>query len=221
MGNEERSSVINFQKLKEEKQYEIEKSFFQLYESLFSYIEEEANIREKVRAKQLFSHHLNLSNHDIYDKTVAGHFEHWFAFDYVTVIGSRMIDLFIRKKYEDFTKPMLDLSGFMLLSYLEPIHILDKNEKKVKFNRLFEQSTVEGETFLFSHQFNPGDLAFVRTMNIGFKVMIIGPSFIINKSMEKEIKNHIEKVYKQGKDQMRKYLKEHGIDYLKDSMGKE
>lgn len=209
--------MIDFQKVKEERQQYMDHSFLELYESFFDYIEKEANIREKVRAKQIFLHKTNLPKESLQEKTIAPHFEHWFAFDYVTVIGSRLFDIFIREKKGLLSKSMLDISGFMMLMYLEPVRIVHGDKRLITYKKLAgpPDLTFEGESFLFSQTMIEGELAFVRTINVGYREKFIGPPIVIEKPKEGEVMNRLNEVMKQDLPAIRKYLKEHGIDYLR------
>ncbi|MCD8509991.1 MAG: hypothetical protein LRY73_09075 [Bacillus sp. (in: Bacteria)] len=150
MEKREASFIIDLQKVKIEKQQQTEKALNELLESFFRYLDKEVNIREKVRAREIFFYKTSLSKESIDDPTIAMHFKFWFGFDYVTVIGSRLFDIFIREKKKALSKPMLDISGFLMLMYLQPVTIIDSDSISLRFKSLLsaEDVTTEGCWFL-------------------------------------------------------------------------
>ncbi|UTR11424.1 hypothetical protein MM300_03580 [Evansella sp. LMS18] len=220
MDEKHASFIIDFETVKEQKQKHMENALMELYEKLFTYIDKEANIREKVRAKQIFSHKTGIPAEYILEHNTALHFEHWFAFDYITVTGSRMFDLFVREKQEELTKPMLDLSGFMMLMALEPVHIKAVEDDEIIFSGALDSSGGEREAVFFlksSFSIKEGDTVFLRIVRAGFKNFIIGPPFAVADSDVADILSEIKTAGKEGR--VRKYLKESGIDYLRHKKG--
>ncbi|MBU9721088.1 MULTISPECIES: hypothetical protein [Bacillaceae] len=212
--------LIDFEKVKQEKQAHIERSLFDLYTHFFEYMEQHTNIREKVRAKKLFSHKTKIDILDIEtDNVIGAHFEHWFAFDYITVVGSRMFDLFVREKKGDLTKSMLDLSGFFMLMSLEPVQIDEVTGSTVVYNSYFSSTSDTAKFFLFSPEVTAGDLVFMRVLNVGSVKKVIGPAFSIMKQRESEVLQEV-MLLKQSKNYRTK-MKENGIDYLRYKKGKD
>ncbi|WP_088032985.1 hypothetical protein [Evansella clarkii] len=220
MDEKHASFIIDFETVKQQKQKYMENALMDLYEKLFTYIDKEANIREKVRAKQIFSHKTGIPAEYILEQDTALHFEHWFAFDYITVAGSRMFDLFVREKQEELTKPMLDLSGFMMLMALEPVHVKAVEDDNITFSGVLENFVEEREAVFFlkgSFNIQEGDTVFLRIVRAGFKNFIIGPPFSVDDGKATEILTEIRTAGKEGR--VRKYLKESGIDYLRHKKG--
>ena len=213
------SFLIDFQQVKDKKQNHIERSLTELYELFFSYMEHEANIREKVRAKQLFAHKTKVPGELVLEQPNTLHFEHWFAFDYVTVIGSRMFDLFIREKKGELTKTMLDLSGFMMLMSLEPVRVKEVYDNSVIIESLYTGEIREANFFIIIPELKKGEFSFVRTLRAGFKEMVFGPAFSIDAKNEGKVISELEKVYTSEDVTIKKYLKESGIDYFRYKKG--
>ncbi|ADU31523.1 hypothetical protein [Evansella cellulosilytica] len=210
------SVLVDFQEVKADKQSRLIHAFIELYSALFSYIEQEANIREKVRAKALFSKQTEITFESITkNKSVAPHFEHWFAFDYITIIGSRIFDLYLREQKHTLTKEMLEISSFMLLMYLHPVKLISKNDKSLQYIDIFQGNKIDAETFLFELRAEEGDIIFLRCLQVGFQKMIIGPSFIIDKQWKEVVMNELMTINDLEEGAIRKYLKENGMKYYK------
>ncbi|MBU9713722.1 hypothetical protein [Evansella tamaricis] len=217
MNKKQMTFLVDFQQIKQNKQQVMEQSLSELYSMFFDYMEQKVNIREKIRAKQIFFHKTKNSREQ-FSNVIAPHFEHWFAFDYVTVIGSRMFDIFIREKKGTLSKSMLDLSGFMMLMALEPVKILEVNGKIIKYEKVFNKCKETASCYLFLPEVKKQDLVFIRILTVGTEKKIIGPIFAIDPPRCNLIIEQINKVNEQGN--LRKYLKEYGIDYLRYQKGK-
>ncbi|MCR6111684.1 hypothetical protein HXA35_15150 [Bacillus sp. A301a_S52] len=209
--------LIDLQKIKAQKQKKINDIFADLYEWMFIYLQTETNLREKVRAKQLFRHKLDLNKEEVLDNDLQVHLEHWLLLDYVTVAGSRLLDIFVRTKQEKMSKEMLELSGILMLMHFEPVKVIGVEKEVVTYDTLFGDGTdlFQASPFLFSVDVNPDQLALIRTATIGFEKKIIGPSIIIDPSFESKVAGVFKDVHDQGYHVWRRYFKEYGIDMLK------
>ncbi|MCE7791421.1 hypothetical protein K8O68_03155 [Salipaludibacillus sp. CUR1] len=209
--------LIDFKKLKKQKQKRMDENFADLYDWMFTYVQKEANLREKVRAKHLFRHKLDLNDTDELDAGLHLHFEHWLLFDYVTVVGSRLLDLFVRTKQDKMSKTMLEICGILMVMHLEPVRVNKIEENHILLSPFFKEknSQIKAEPYLFRPDIKEGDLILARTATIGFEKRIIGPCIVIDQRFEKEAAARLEEKYKEGHEEYRRYLKEYGIDMLK------
>lgn len=216
---EERDSsfLIDLEKVKLEKQLQTEKALEQLIGSFISYIDNEVNIREMVRAKQIFSHKTSISKVLLNEKSIKHHFNFWFGFDYITVIGSRLFDIFIRERKEMLSKPMLDLSGFLMLMYLQPVIIIGWKDNCLQYKSYFSSENRVEEGYWYPQtklKLVQGKLTFIRVIQAGGKKAIIGPPIIVDETWRYEVELQLDDLKKYNQSRHRKYLKEHGIDYL-------
>jgi len=208
--------LIDLQKVKMNKQKVMEHTFTDLYDWMFTFVQSEANLREKVRAKHLFCHKLGLDNKIELDPSWQVHFEHWLLFDYVTVVGSRLFDLFVRKKKKEMPKQMLELSGILMLMHLEAFRVHDVKDQSISVSSLFDpEKRDEVSPYLFKSDVKENDLVFMRISSIGFHKRIIGPTAVIDPSFEDKIIEKLKLVHNQGQPEYRRYLKEYGVDMLK------
>lgn len=209
--------LVDLQKVKKNKQKVIQNTFVDLYDWMFTFVQYEANLREKVRAKHLFCHKLGLDNNKELDPSLQVHFEHWLLFDYVTVVGSRLFDLFVRAKKSDMSKQMLELSGILMLTHLELFQVHDNKDDTVSVHPIFDETNkiIEASPYLFEPDVKVGDLVFMRISMVGFEKRIIGPTTVLAPPFEEKIIEELKSVYNQGRPEYRRYLKEYGVDMLK------
>ncbi|MGO4888749.1 hypothetical protein ACJ2A9_13385 [Anaerobacillus sp. MEB173] len=214
--------IIDFNLLRKEKQQIADRTLCSLYEEYFSYLETSINLREKVRAKHMFYHKVGVPFQELHHTKWKLQFEHWLAFDYVTVMGHRMFDQFIREYSHQLPKPMLEMSSFLFLMTLEPILIEKVNDRhKIEGrNPLFGKSSeIQSLHFPFT-DITKGDLIFLRQTRAGFKQVAIGPHTKIKKLDSNRLMQLIQADYEKVNKRKphtswRAFLKEFGIHYLK------
>ncbi|TMW71758.1 hypothetical protein [Alteribacter natronophilus] len=220
MAKKKTSFVVDFNEMKKKKQVKTEEALNEVYSLFFSFIDRKANLREKVRAKKLFAHKVNWPADQEFDSWVQLHFEHWFAFDYVTVIGSRMFDLFVREYKEKLSIPMLELCGHLMLMSLEPV-LIEKWEAEdgITVKRLATGRRTVVHPFLSPFPAEEGDLVFMRILPAGFQEFAAGPFFTVSREDRDRIMTQLEAVSNTGEKGhspgVTRYMKEYGIDYLR------
>lgn len=207
--------LINMAQVKNEKQKRSEETFADLYAWMFSYLQDEANLREIVRAKHLFRHKLDLNQETAFSEELQVHFEHWMLFDYVTIVGSRMLDLFIRSKKADMSRQMLEMGGILMLMHPEPVRVIEKRDKTFILEPLFQGKYTEAVPHLFKPEATAGDLMLTRMATIGFKKMMVGPPAVVSSDRRTTISDELETEYDKGYASYRRFLKEYGVDMLR------
>ncbi|RNA70382.1 hypothetical protein [Alteribacter keqinensis] len=220
MDQKRTSFIVDFNELKKEKQRKSDQALMDVYGLLFTYVEKQANLREKIRAKHLFSHKIDFPRNQAFDQSLQLHFEHWFVFDYVTVIGSRIFDLFVRDYKNELSKPMLDLCGHLMLMTLEPVKVLKETRERLTVERKLTGDIEEVESFLITAEVSKGDFAFMRIVPAGFSHKIIGPVFIIDdsdvKRVEAQVNDAIDSTGKEVENvRVKRFLKEYGVDFMR------
>lgn len=216
MEGKKTSFIVDMKRVKEEKQKQMHVSFEDLYASLFTYVQSEANLRETVRAKHLFRHKIGLPKDAVLDKDLRIHFEHWLLFDYVTVVGSRLFDMFVRAKRQELSKQHLELCGIMMLMHLEPIQIIEKKDTSIMYTPLFkaQNKQIEATPYLFQENFHTEGIVFTRILKMGVENKFIGPAIHVAPNYCKEVVKRLERIHSDGPASFRRYLKEYGIDML-------
>ncbi|ADH98778.1 hypothetical protein [Salisediminibacterium selenitireducens] len=208
--------VIDADRVRAEQEKRLVKLFTELYDDLFSYIEYDTNLREKVRAKHTYRYRTGLPDHFPLPEDEMIFFQEWFAFDYVTVSGARIFDLFVRNNQGVFNRQMLELAGVLMLMHLQPVRITGKNSKHLLVSPAFE---AEKEWHVESNQdlaqLNTGDLIFTRITQVGSRRLVVGTPFTIAPEQEAPVLEKLSGIYQQGDSSFRKYMKEFGIDFRK------
>lgn len=208
--------VIDADRVRAEQEKRLIKLFTELYEDLFSYIEHDTNLREKVRAKHTYRYRTGLPDHFPLPEDELIYFQEWFAFDYITVSGARIFDLFVRNNQGVFNRHMLELAGVLMLMHLQPVRITGKNAQHLLVSPAFEAEKewhVESNQDL--NQLNTGDLIFARITQVGSRRLIVGTPFTIAPEQEAIVLEKLSGIYQQGDSSFRKYMKEFGIDFRK------
>lgn len=205
--------LVDFKRVKELRQKEYVRSAEMLYESLFQFIQTEMNLREKVRAKHMFRELCGIEKERALTSFEEMHFEHWLMFDYITVIGSRPLDLYIRAKKEKMPSKLVETAGLFMLMYLAPYRVekleagtltlLDDEQNRRKVQPLGEVADTE-----------EGDMILARISTVGFESMMIGPVIRIGRGNENTVMEEINDKKGDGRKAYHRFMKEMGVKYL-------
>lgn len=208
--------VIDYDRVLEEQQKRMKRLFHDLYEELFLYIEHDTNLREKVRAKHTYRYRTELPDHYPLPDEEQIYFENWFAFDYMTVTGARIFDLFIRSQQGVLSRHMLELAGILMLMHLQPVRVHSVEGDKAVMSPAFDdEKHWNVDCQMTSEPLKPGALVFARITQLGSTRMIVGPAFTISEEHETYVLDKLSSIYDQGDSSFRKYMKEFGIDFRK------
>jgi hypothetical protein len=175
--------VININSIRSDKQEKIDQSVKALCSDLFSFVERNANIREKVRAKHIFCEKSNLNLHDLENKHNEALFFFWFCFDYVNIQGMTMYQYFLQKFSNELQESTLRVAPFLLALTIEPVVVQSKSEDDFSiignniFTKQVEQMKGIDKPFV---EVNKGDLLLGWTVKLGYEKRLIGPFISIN-----------------------------------------
>ncbi|MEH7556512.1 nicotinate phosphoribosyltransferase [Priestia megaterium] len=118
---EENHELINFNEIREQKQLQSDNAICDFYNQYFFFVNRYTNIREKVRASHLFKELVNLPHEAPLSDSHEQLFFQWFAFEYVTIQGKTLLQLFLADQAKQKTESFLIQGAFFLTSVLEPI----------------------------------------------------------------------------------------------------
>ncbi|WP_147805247.1 hypothetical protein [Alkalicoccus halolimnae] len=208
------SFLIDFSQVKKNRQKMYWQEAEALYEKLFYYIQFEMNLREKVRAKAMFRDLCGIDGERKLTSEEEIHFEHWLLFDYITVIGSRPFDLFVRAKKEEMSKQMTETAGLLMLMYLAPYRVKENRETTLVVEDISGKQ-LEAHPLGIPPKTRPGDLIFARITAVGFLHTLIGPVIRIPMDEEANVNALLEKKRQEGKKNYHRFLKETGISFLR------
>ncbi|CAM3855652.1 hypothetical protein [Alkalicoccus chagannorensis] len=206
-------SSIDFEAAKQEK----ERQELEAAQSFLSMIRQEAlsgvNLREKVRAKHLFQ---DLTGMDVDQGTdaVYEHFLYWLMLDYVTVVGSRPLDLFVRREQHAMTSAELGAAGLFMLMRLEPYFVTEshngvcyaqcwEDSRKYKLSGLKKPLTASENSWILC-----------RTTIIGTERRAAGPMIQLAEAEEKRFLETLENQWNMGEKSYQRYMKEAGVAFL-------
>ncbi|WP_198508969.1 hypothetical protein [Bacillus sp. FJAT-44742] len=211
--------VSNFKAYRDQKQTEADQALHELYESYFSWLEKNTNLREKVRAKHIFKEKTDMHPDKLNETSWLLQFEHWFAFDYVTVIGSKMFDLYVRKNQGYMTKKMLELSGLIMTSAIQPFQTT-VNERERGFVKGVDpvtgiKLTVYSLDWLPLGDLKEGDYSLLRYIRCGFRDTLIAPPAPIKNAKQAFVIQQMKEQHGLHENlQWLRFLKEGGVSYL-------
>ncbi len=113
--------IIDLIEIRKEKQSQTDDAIQSFYDEYVLFVMRYTNIREKVRASHLFRERTGLSQEQMQLSDKEYLFQHWFAFDYVTIQGRTLLQQFISEKAATRNETFLIQSALFLTSVLEPI----------------------------------------------------------------------------------------------------
>ncbi|SDO13829.1 hypothetical protein [Alkalicoccus daliensis] len=215
MDRRKTSFLINFSKVKREKQKIYIQDAEDLYEWLFQYLETEMNLREIVRAKSMFRELCGFPKDKKLTKEEELHFEHWLLFDYITVIGSRPFDLFVRSRQSEMSKYMVETAGLFMLMHLSPYRVLQSNDREHLLAPFQEERENAVRSLGPAQRLESGSLIMARIATVGFEKMMVGPCITISSQREQEALEELRTHEKMGTKSYHRFLKEMGISFLK------
>ncbi|TLS39078.1 hypothetical protein [Pseudalkalibacillus caeni] len=198
----EQQDIIDIESLRRQKQRAFDSALESLYSHYFSYLERNANIREKVRAKHIFKSAVGIKEEE-FDKELDEHFNHWFAFDYRNIQGTNMFDLFFKQKKNTLTQPMLVLSALLMATVLEPFKVKEKkSSREIKVKSLITEQVETIDSFCYSFKNIQRDqIVLLRKIKSGFRYVTLSPPVGITEEKNPDLERIIQQEYGSFKEQ--------------------
>ncbi|MFC4737585.1 hypothetical protein ACFO4L_13360 [Bacillus daqingensis] len=206
--------MINFEEMKREKQEAYHREAEDLYEWLFHFLERDLNMREKVRAKHMFRDLCGFQTETVLTREEELHAEHWMLFDYITVIGSRPFDLFIRSHSSELTPKMKETAGMMMLMHLAPYRVLHTSGSEHLLSPFQEEREIAVRAVGSPQQAEAGELILARVAQVGFEKTMVGPCIRIDPKHEEKVLEKLRYFEAKGRKSYHRFLKETGISFL-------
>ena len=202
----------DFDAYRRRKQAQADQELGELMATFHDWASYHVNLREKVRAKHIFSEIVSLPKEIIDGSPWEKVFEDWFLFDYVTIIGTRNVDMFLKKEATKLKPAQTQLGAIILTAGLEPYRILKK-----KGNMMEAVKTDNGQTKQFKtvDRSVTSEYFVCRSIQCGYKDRMISPYIPIDPPQE-EIKKWRQELADREKDnQQFRFIKEYGIRWLR------
>ncbi|OAS88751.1 MULTISPECIES: hypothetical protein [Metabacillus] len=203
-------NIIHFQTLRKEKEDRLSTYVFQHATMIKSYVDRQVNIREKVKAKYIFSEKVGCERSSVFTKIEEQHFLDWFTFDYLTIKGTTNYQSFV--DYSSNNRHSLDavVHAFFMASVLEPFKVIKSNDSHIHAEKLLTGERCIIKTLSKSKMVNGEDIIFLRSVPVFAHLLCISEIFVQND--QKTIANligHFEK----STESWRTFLKKFSIKY--------
>ncbi|WJV31309.1 hypothetical protein QTG56_10470 [Rossellomorea sp. AcN35-11] len=118
---QEQEGLLNLERFRQKKQQVAEGHIKDLYSKAHEYALKETNIREKVRAKMIFSKRFLPQNDNRIDQKVESLFQEWFMFDYKTIKGQTLFFQFLQA--HQLHESVKLLGAIILTAAWEPVKV--------------------------------------------------------------------------------------------------
>ncbi|MCA1032381.1 hypothetical protein LCL95_15205 [Bacillus timonensis] len=210
-------NIYDYRSLRIAKQREAEHVIVGLYTKFKKHLDRNSNIREKVRAKHLFREKINWPGNEPFTKEITNLFEDWFAFDYITIQGLTMLQLYIKDHKRDFSEQELFYSALLLTAVLEPVIIIEKvSDGQICAKELLENKKINIMKSPPIPKIEVGSVIFVRKIpTIGQFILLYAFTETIDCTLINELKNHFKLVQEQQQQTTwRTFLKKYALQYI-------
>jgi hypothetical protein len=214
--------VVDIDSLRNKKQKGIDTIVKELCSNLFYFVERNANIREKVRAKHIFCEQSGLSLAQLEETNMKEKFYFWLCFDYVNIQGMTMFQLFLQQQGTRMSEKALRVVAFLLALTIEPINVksISADKKKIVGKNIFTNDVEEIKSY--DSPYNTvceSDLIIGWTARLGYEKKIIGPYTVITSQKALLYSKEIVTMYSNELDRIqlpswRSFMKIHGIHFL-------
>ncbi|RSL32916.1 hypothetical protein D7Z54_12885 [Salibacterium salarium] len=211
------SNVPDFEEYRKEKQQQADQDFIELLELYTGWLKHHTNLREKVRAKHLFAELTNRAVEDLEEQPWKRYFEDWFAFDYITIIGTRLFDMFVKEKADVLSPEKIQMSGLVMTAALEPFQILKQEDQGALVTPLLREDE-KRLTSLFETSRNVGETSYIlaRTIHCGFENRIFSPIVPLVLPEQNDFIDQWKTLSKakEAEQQRLRFMKENGASWL-------
>ncbi|MGD6958142.1 hypothetical protein ACQCWA_10455 [Rossellomorea aquimaris] len=216
---QEQESLLNLEQYKQKKQRMAEEHIKDLYKKAYEYALKETNIREKVRAKMIFSKRFLLHDETQMVEEVEKLFQEWFLFDYKTIKGQTLFFQFLQS--HSLHESVKLLGAIVLTAAWEPIIIrkIGNQNEEVTFTcqNVIQDEEVSVKTNLNCEEkgIYEGGIYFVRKVPLVTHQWILGPIFPVkSEGILSDVKHHYGQMNQKTGVLWRTYLKEEAPNFI-------
>jgi hypothetical protein len=216
---QEQESLLNLEQYKQKKQRMAEEHIKDLYKKAYEYALKETNIREKVRAKMIFSKRFLLHDETQMVEEVEKLFQEWFLFDYKTIKGQTLFFQFLQS--HSLHESVKLLGAIVLTAAWEPIIIrkIGNQNEEVTFTcqNVIQDEEVSVKTSLNCKEkgIYEGGIYFVRKVPLVTHQWILGPVFPVkSEGILSDVKHHYGQMNQKTGVLWRTYLKEEAPNFI-------
>ncbi|PTX65045.1 hypothetical protein C8P63_101269 [Melghirimyces profundicolus] len=197
---EKEDSIIDFSRRRTRWQKEQFRAFHRLIRQLFRYVESETNLREKVRARHLFSSLTGVLPPGRKERKDEW-FQIWYALDYLNIQGARHLDRYMEKYRSRLSDKDLQLMAALLASYFS-VYRLEESDRRMRVVREAFRKGEKGDKVLGAGSSpSASGLYFLRPVKVGVQYTPLGPAVPVTPVQKEWMEEWLESVYRQEKEQ--------------------
>lgn len=220
---QEQESTLDLEQFRKKKQKIAEDQIEDLYRKAYEYALKETNIREKVRAKMIFSKRFLLHGEGRLDAGVEKLFQEWFLFDYKTIKGQTLFFQFLQA--HPLHESIKLLGAVVLTAAWEPI-IVRKIDVQREEMIVSSHNAIQGdEVFVkmnldcIEREIIEGRSYFVRKVPLVTHQWILGPVFSVkSRDILSNLKQHYGQMNQKTGVLWRTFLKEEAPNFILPSL---
>lgn len=204
MGN-----IVHFQTLRKEKENQLSTFVAQHVESIHYYVDRHVNIREKVKAKHIFSEKVGCGRSPVFSKIEEQLFHDWFTYDYITIRGTTIYQLFV--EHTSRVRHPLDavVHALFMASVLEPFKVIKVDKKHIYAEKLLTGEQCSIKMLSRCKMLEEGEIIFLRSVPVLDQLLCISEVF----QSDKESANNLVHQFEKSTDSWRTFLKKFSIKY--------
>ncbi|WP_226673594.1 hypothetical protein [Rossellomorea aquimaris] len=216
---QEQERTLDLEQFRQKKQNIAEGHIEDLYRKAFEYALKETNIREKVRAKMIFTKRFLHNDEARMIPGVEKLFQEWFLFDYKTITGQTLFFQFLQNHpLHESTK---FLGAVMLTAAWEPIQVVKKGGRILNCRTLIQgdESLVKMNHLCMEMEMKEERVYFVRKVPLVTHQWIIGPVFSMESmNVTENLKSRFSQMNQKTGVLWRTFLKEEAPHFILQSL---
>ncbi|MFI8686042.1 hypothetical protein [Rossellomorea sp. NPDC077527] len=212
-------STLDLERFRQKKQKIAEEQVQDLYRKAFEYALKETNIREKVRAKMIFSNRFLHQDQTRLAGRVEKLFQEWFLFDYKTIKGQTLFFQFLQS-YPLHESAKL-LGAVVLTAAWEPVTVKEKDGVILRCQHLIhgDEVSVKINPDCLEKEIHEGQSFFVRKVPLVVHEWILGPVFPVHsEDIREKLKDHYGQMNQETGVLWRTFLKEEAPNFILPSL---
>lgn len=206
-------NIVYFQQIRQEKEKQLTHFIIEHIELFKKYVDRQVNIREKVKAKHIFSEKVGCIKSPVFTKMEEQLFLDWFTFDYMTIKGKTVYQSFLDQTISKEHPLNQVVFALFMASVLEPFKVIKAEDKHIIAKKL-----LTGESFKLHllridqciERVKAEDIIFSRTIPVFDQLLCVSGLFI--QSDHKLIDGMLEH-YSTDSDSWRTFLKKFAVKY--------
>lgn len=203
-------NIVQLASLRKEKEYQLISFINQHVNSIQGYVDRHVNIREKVKAKHIFSGKIGSETIPVFSNLQEQLFIDWFTYDYLTIRGMTIYQTFVTQQGNN--RHPLDpvVHALFMASVLEPFKVIKSAETHIYAEKLLsgEQCKIK----IHSNRVVPyqDEVIFLRSIPVFDQFICISDIFVQReKASILNLLTHLDK----ESEGWRTFLKKFAIKY--------